>query len=292
MIKHLPPLYKGIILAFTGFTAFAFCDACCKYLVQFYSLYQVIFIETSIAASIMLLFANRIGGRQGLFRRENIKINVLRGILNFVTGVMVTFCFQHVSLASVYIVLFTLPFMAAIMAIPLYKEKVSATRWIAIGIGFSGVLVAFLPSASGGFNIYLLITLGTSALIALLYIISRSLKEPTVFSLGFVPSIGSALLSAPLMISVFKFIQFEHMPVFILAGILNATGSICVSTAFRIAPASAVSPFLYTEIVWGILFGFLIFGDRPDGWMILGAAIVIASGIYLVETERRFSRLN
>jgi drug/metabolite transporter (DMT)-like permease len=81
-------------------------------------------------------------------------------------------------------------------------------------------------------------------------------------------------------------VELKDIPFFITTAILAATGVLCVSLAFRLANAALVAPFLYTEMIWGLIFGYLLFSDVPDFWMLLGTAIIISSGLYLILVER------
>lgn len=285
MFNHLSPVYKGILLALSGYTAFAICDICVKWLTLHYSVFQILTFENGLAVLILLALSPYLGGARDILRKENFKIHGLRMVLNFSLTVLLTYCYKWFPLADVYTVIFTKPFFAALLAIWLYKERGSVTRWLAIFIGFTGVVLAMRPGSD--FNPFMLLPLGGACLIALLFVCARSLDRPSIFSLGFAPMAGAAALSFPLMLPDFTFPAPEHVPVFVLAGISSGIGIVCVSMAFRTTAASVVSPFLYVEMLWALVFGYLLFSDVPDLYMLMGAGIIIASGIYLVETERR-----
>ncbi|MGQ0526526.1 MAG: DMT family transporter [Alphaproteobacteria bacterium] len=286
MFNRLSPTYKGIVLALTGFTAYAFGDICAKFLSQHYPVNQVITFEAAIAGIIMLTLFRPLGGARGLFQRDNLRIHSFRIVLNVIIMLSLTYCYSQLPIALVYVMIFSVPLVTPLLGIFIYGEKVFLSHWLAIIAGFIGVIIALRPGTAE-FNPLLLLALACTFLIALLYIISRSLNGPSLFALGFAPVMGSAILSSPLLVLHFTPVSAAHWPVFLAIGSCATIGMICVSLAFRIAPSAVVAPFLYTEMIWGVLFGYLLFGDKPDAWMLIGSALIIASGFFIIETERR-----
>lgn len=288
MFLHLSPSLRAMIIAFAGYTAFAWSDASVKFLAeQGYSIFQIITVDTAVGVILLLLFAHKLGGLRSLNDRLNAKIHALRAVLNTVVNIMVVTAFSLMPLAMAYTGIFTMPLMAALLAIPLYGQKIGRHRAAAIVLGLIGILVAFRPWESEANIAHLALLLGATFCIALMFLISRSLKGSSLLAVGFYPILGSCILTAPLMALNYTPIDIADVPFFILSGLLVAFGIIAVSTAFRMADSAAVGPMMYTEIVWAILFGALIFGDWPDGFMLAGAGIIIVSGLYLVYRERR-----
>ncbi|NCT41690.1 MAG: DMT family transporter [Alphaproteobacteria bacterium] len=288
MFNHLTNTHKGMLLALFGYTAFSFSDTCVKWLSeQGYSIYQIIVMDTAIGALLMLLFAPMLGGLASLRDGRNSKIHGLRVILNTGVNFSIVYCYSIMPLATVYTAIFTLPFIAAIIAMPLYGERIGIHRWVSIVIGFSGVLIAFQPWQDGTNLLLMALPLGTTTLIALMFLVARSLKGSSLLAMGFYPVFGSCLITIPFAISGFIPIELSHLHAFVLSGILMASGIICVSLAFQIADSAAVTPIVYTELIWAVLFGALLFGDYPHVWMLVGAAVIIVSGLYLLRAERR-----
>lgn len=285
MLSHLSNTRKGILFALAGYTGFAMSDVCAKWLTQHYSSYQVIVMDTAFASLIFLCLSPFIGGWRSIFDKKGRKIHLLRMGLNTAINFMVVYLFTQMPLSTLYAMLFTKPFFAALLAVFLYGQKLVSTRVIAIIVGFAGVLIAMRPDS--GIEPVMLLSLLCAFTIALMFLISRSLEGASIFSLGFLPMIASCLLTLPFALPGFEPIEPLHFVPVVLSGIFMSIGIIGVSLAFRTAAAAAVSPFLYTEMIWALGLGFVIFGDLPDIWMLAGAAIIIASGIYLLETERR-----
>ncbi len=287
MFTRLHPTYKGILLALLGYSAFACGDAGFKFLSGHYSISRVLVIENICACLLLLAASPRLGGTKGIFQRENLKINALRTGLNLIVSLLVGYSFRELPMTTAYPMFFTIPFFAALWAIPVYRESLPANRIAAILLGFAGVLTATRPG-TGNFDINMLVPLCAAAFIAVMFLCSKSLKNQTLFMLAFPPYAGVGLMLLPFALASGGAIPTAfHLAVFAATAACSVTGFIAVSFAFRIAAAAAVSPMMYIQMLWGIVFGLLVFGDTPDTWTLAGALIIILSGIYLVETERR-----
>ncbi|HRQ60516.1 MAG TPA: DMT family transporter [Alphaproteobacteria bacterium] len=286
MIASLPPHHRGMIFAILGYTAFSFADVNAKWLTQDFSLYQLIVVQTALASVLLAGLSPILGGWKGIWVRREFPIHVARMVLNFLCMIVIVHSFTILSLASIYTMIFAKPFFAVLLAIVFYGEKVGIKRWAAIIAGFSGVLVILRP----GFNdagVDLLWPLAAAVIVAVMFVSARSLKECSPFVLGFYPIVGTCLIGLPFLLSGDHYTapdiwQWGH---FALGAALMSAGMTFISLAFRTADASVVTPFLYTEMIWGILFGYLLFGDVVDLWMIIGTAIIIASGLYVMRLK-------
>lgn len=284
-LTSLTAVQKGMLCAFLGYTSFAFADICAKWLTTQFSVYQVIFMDQFLACILMLAALPWLGGKQALKKIHNIPIHIARTVLNILIALIFVYSVSELPIAAVYTFIFAKPFYAAIFGILIYKQRVFPRHWVAIAIGFAGVLIALQPGTKA-FDALLILPVIGGILIALMFTLSRSLENESIFSLGFWPVAGALFVVGPLMIEDFIMPEIHHLLVAGLAGLLLSCGIIFVSLAFRSAPAAAVSPFLYTEMIWALLFGFIIFGDMPDGYMLLGAGIIVLSGLYLIMSER------
>ncbi|MGH1397922.1 MAG: DMT family transporter [Alphaproteobacteria bacterium] len=286
MFNHLSTTQKGMALALIGYTAFAFSDANVKHLSEIgYSSFQIIVSLTAIGAGLMLVFSSFLGGVQSLRDVGNFKTHGVRIVFNTAVNVLFVYCIARMPIASLYTVIFTLPFIAAILSMIIYKERVSVQRWISIVAGFSGVVVAFQPWQGGADLFLLALAFVNTVCIASTFLAARNLKGSSLLAIGFYPVLGSCLLLMPLAVMNFTAYEITHVPFFVLAGILMSTGVICVSFAFKIADSAVVTPIVYTEILWAVIFGVLVFGDYPDRWMLVGVGIIILSGVYMLHSE-------
>ncbi|MCF8495227.1 MAG: DMT family transporter [Alphaproteobacteria bacterium] len=286
MSSTLSPIHKAMLLSALGYAGFSASDAAVKFLTQYYSIFEIIVLIKLCAGCFLLLLAPLICRGRKLFTTKVPLLHALRGVLNALISIIVVLAFSKLPMTNVYAVLFTGPFFAVLLSIFLYGERLTQGRSIAIAAGFSGVLIAMRPGTAAA-DPLLLLPLCSAAMAALLFTVSRSLRDESIFSLGFWPVMGAALFCLPLAWPDFIIPTPVHIPLFFISGAGIVTGLLCVSLAFRAAPAASVTPFHYTQIIWGTIYGLLIFGDLPDMWTFAGAAVIIASGLYLVRKERK-----
>jgi drug/metabolite transporter (DMT)-like permease len=291
MFAHFSKTQKGMALAFTGYTGFALSDTCVKWLtVQGYSISQIITVDTAMGACLLLMLSPKLGGIRSLIDRANAKIHALRIGLNTAVNFLVVFCLSVMPMATLYTGIFTKPFLAALMAMPLYGERIGLNRWLSIAIGFSGVFIAFEPWRDSFEIKNLLLSLLCATVIASMFLVSRSFKGASMLAVGFYPILGSCLVTLPFMIMTYTPIAMADLPFFMLSGLFMSTGIVCVSLAFNTADSAAVSPIIYSEMIWAIIFGLLIFGDVPGPLMLAGAGLIILSGLYLLLSENHKAR--
>lgn len=302
MFENLSTNQKGMLLGLLGYTSFAFSDTVQKFVAPHYPALQIACINAALASLVLLFFSNVLGGWRGYNAKGEMWFHGVRILMNVVLNILMLYSFTILSLASIYAMIFAKPFFAAILAVIFYKERVTMGRWLAILVGFIGVLVILQPSPDT-FQVELLIPLFCAFLVAIMFILSRSLNEASPFVMGFYPLLGTFLAALPFAVIgtpdieilltsgqwyfiPSKDIVWGHVPIFVMGGFLIAGGILFVSLAFRLANAALVAPFLYTEMIWGIIFGYLIFGDVPNFITLLGTAIIISSGLYLILVER------
>jgi len=290
MFSKLTPTYKGILLSLLGYSLFSIVDTLGKWLAQSYTNYEIIAFQ-SLAALVMLSAFNKyLGAFPSLLARHNIKIHILRGIIGTCLGLSSVFVFAALPLTTVYTAIFTQPFFAVMLSVFIYKEDICWRRWFAIAVGFGGVLIAFRPWEAS-LDLSLLGTLFViPILVAVLYTVMRSMKNASLFATGFYPNLVSCLVTMPFVLYAFPSIEPLHIAGFIALGILATSAFLALSTAYKIADASAVAPMHYVQMIWGVIYGFIFFGDIPTAWMMAGGAVVMASGLYLIIQERRFAQ--
>jgi drug/metabolite transporter (DMT)-like permease len=196
--------------------------------------------------------------------------------------------FRYLQLDEALAILFSTPFMVAILAGPMLGEWVGWRRWIAIGVGFAGVMVVIRPGF-GGLHWAAMLSGASAVCYAFYSITTRMLarydsSQTTLFY--------SNLFGTAIMVPVLPFVWTP--PRSILDGVLmvamgafGAFGHFLLIVAHRHAPASVLSPFMYTQLIWATTFGYLVFANVPNHWTLTGAAIVIGSGLYLLHRERR-----
>ncbi|MCB1784260.1 MAG: DMT family transporter [Alphaproteobacteria bacterium] len=290
MLSAFTDTQKGIFFSFAGFSIYAISDASAKWLTAFYTPFEVVAWMYLFSLVFCILCAPILGGFPKTLRTTKLKFHLGRSVSNLVLAVFAVMGFSHLSLAAAYTIFFLAPFLITILAVPLYQEHVEKKNWLVIAAGFSGVLIAFPPGADL-FNPWVLVTFIAMLCVAALGLLARPLgREETLLSLSFYPNLINTVVLLPPVLMTGHIPSWPHLVLFMISGACLTLGLSFVANSYRLARFSVVAPFHYSQIIWGLLFGYIIFGDKPEIQMLVGAAIIIGSGIYLIESERRACR--
>jgi drug/metabolite transporter (DMT)-like permease len=275
----------GIGLMLLGFLLFSANDALGKWMAATYSPGQILLFRSIAALLVLSPFIWRAGARS-LLVLEQPWLHVLR--LAFAT-MEVFFFYWAVSglpLADTMTYYLAGPIYVTVLAALVLKEQVGWRRWTAVAIGFLGVLIALKPT--GVFNFHVLIAFVGSLLYSGFLVVTRRVRgtpDLTMASWQVIATLAAGAVAAPL-----QWTPFQHGNDLILLGLLGVTALaaiVCVNRSLRIAPASVVVPYQYTLIIWAVLFGYFVFGDVPSWNVIIGAAIIIAAGLFIFFREQK-----
>ena len=275
----------GIALMCGAVGTFSCLDTTAKYLGRHIDVMQVVWARYTFALLLTFIISNPLS-RRGLLRTARPALQIVRAAILLTSTLLNFFALRYLRLDQVLAITFSTPFVVAALSGPTLGEWVGPRRWAAIGFGFIGVLVVTRP----GFGIVhpaailpVLATLAYAAYFLTTRVLSRTdSNETTLFYSNFV---GAALMLpvAPFFWTWPALWQFSLM---ILAGALASFGHYMLIVAHRRAPASLLSSFIYSQLVWVIALGYAVFGDVPDAYTLAGASIVIASGLYVFHRER------
>ena len=275
---------SGIGLMCGAVAAFACLDATAKYLGRHIDIMMVVWARYTFAFLLTLVVSNPLR-RPALMRSARPMLQIVRAAILLGSTVFNFFALRYLRLDQVLAITFSTPIFVAALSGPVLGEWVGWRRWIAIAVGFAGILVVTRP----GFGIVhpaaILAILGALTY-AFFFLATRLLSrcdgnETTLFYSNFV----GAVLMLPMLPFFWETPSAAHLTLLVMAGALASVGHYMVIAAHRLAPAALLSSFIYSELVWVILLGYLVFGDLPDGWTLTGAGIVIASGIYIFHRE-------
>ncbi|WP_424947939.1 DMT family transporter [Candidatus Spongiihabitans sp.] len=274
----------GIVLMLVGIAAFSVMDATIKWLTADFPVPQVVALRSWFGLPLLCLLAHFEGGL-GALKTSRPLAHIGRYILVLALSFSFFWALSQMKLADVVAITFAAPIFITLLSVPLLKEAVGLRRWAAIGAGFCGVLIMLRPGA-GVFQWAALVALGSAAVYALLMITTRALKstESTV-ALMLYPQLGMTLTG--IIIAPFFWVSpsLGDLGLFALAGLFGSIGVICLTHAFRLAPAAVVSPFEYSALIWATLLGFLLWRELPDTPTMVGVGIVVASGLYIIYRE-------
>jgi len=277
----------GIGLISLTYVLFALLDGSAKWLVQSVPVLVVVWLRflthTLIASA--LLFPMR---GLALVRTQHLRWHLVRGLMFVAMTGMNFSALQYLQLTVTASIFFMVPILVALMSVPLLGERLDARRWVAIIAGFAGVLVVVRPG-SEAFHPAILLSLANTVLYAFFNMMTRKLAayDPPE-TIQFLPAVVASVVLAPFALAAWESPAgwFEWF-VLCMMGIFGGSGHYLLAMAHRYAPASTLAPFLYQQILYMALFGYLVFGNVPDKETWIGAAIVVASGLYLFSRERR-----
>jgi drug/metabolite transporter (DMT)-like permease len=277
----------GIGLMLLSILMFSCGDALGKFMVATYSLGQLLWLRACAALIVLLPMIWR--NRADFARLERPRLQLLRVTLSTVEVAAFFLATVYLPLADVVTYYLACPiFVTALSAIVL-RERVGWRRWSAVLIGFCGVLIALRPS-SHTVSWPAMIALGGSFSFALLMLITRSLRATPDVVLASSQFAGTFALGA--VMSPFGWItpDLGSLVLFAAAGCISVSALLCVNRSLKLAPASVVVPYQYSMIVWAVMFGYVVFGDKPSMATIAGAAIIIGAGLYIFLRERKLGR--
>lgn len=292
-------LVRGIAVYLGAIFVGALMDVLIKLLSAGYPTGQILFFRSFVAVVPILVMVWVNGGGWAALRPRRPMACLLRGLVQACAAGTFFVAFRYMPLADAYAIGFTAPLWIALLSAPLLGERVGPARWIAIVVGFAGVLVMIRPGSSDE-TVFLLgpiMALVGAFLYALGAVLIRRIgRDETTSAMAFATNVaimGAAALllpfspADPTLAGIFGWRTpgWQDLLLLVVTGLLGGGMTILFTEAFRTTPASLIAPFEYTAMIWAVLFGFLIFGDRPTASLFVGAAIVIAGGLILLRVE-------
>jgi drug/metabolite transporter (DMT)-like permease len=198
------------------------------------------------------------------------------------------FALQYLQLTTVASIFFTGPLIIALFSAHVLNEKIDLGRWIAFIAGFAGVLIIVRPF-SAEFHPAMLLAIANTFLYVVFQLMTRRLAAyDSPETIQFLPAVGAAIGMTPVAWFFWEWPQgLLEWTIACLLGVFGGLGHYLLALAHRYAPASVTAPFLYQQVIYTAIFGYIVFGDVPSRWLWIGASIVIASGLYLFARERR-----
>lgn len=276
----------GIALICVALALFACVDTSAKWLSAHIPILMAVWARYAGAFVLTLVFVNPLSHPDVLRTRRPLLQLVRSALLMFAT-VLNFIALQELRLDQITAMMFTAPFFVAVLAGPLLGEWIGWRRWLAILVGFLGVLVVVRPGF-GGIHWYAIFSITGAISYALYNITTRMLagQDSTATTMIYSNLVGLVGATLPLP-WIWTTPSDPHVIlIMVLIGGFGMAGHTLLIMAHRLAPTSTLAPFIYSQIIWMPLFGYLIFSDLPDRWTLIGATIVIASGLYLLYRER------
>jgi drug/metabolite transporter (DMT)-like permease len=283
---RVTPATIGIAMMLLATLLFTVMDSIAKNLTASYPVQQVIWARYFFQFALMLLLIPRLG-IAGLLWTRRPGVHIARGLLLMISTYCMIMAISIVPLADAYTITFTAPFLVTILSVPLLKERVGWRRWTAVLVGFAGVLIVFRPIAAP-VHWAMLLPLITAACFAVYQILTRKVsydsRETAFMMLFYLAWVGTAVMTV-IVPTYWQTVAAGDWAWMIGMGALGAAGHLILIRALAITPASLLSPFIYSQIVWALGIGYLWFSDVPSVWMLIGCAVIVASGLYVFYRE-------
>ncbi len=278
---------RGVLAMLAAVGCFSLMDALLKTLAGHYPPMQVAALRGLAALPLVVGFV--LWQRQvSSLLQVRWRLHLLRGVLVVVMLALFTFGLQTLGLAEAYTLFFIAPLLITALSAPVLGERVRPSHWLAIGIGLVGVLVALRPDQRAMLSLGGLAVLAAATCYAVSAVAGRVLTRTDssatiVFWTTTMLAAGAGVLALPGWVGV----SVEHWPLVAGLAITGFLGQTAITEAFRHGQAAVVAPFEYTALAWGVGLDWVLWQALPDGTTLLGGAIIIGSGIYLVRSERR-----
>ena len=285
LVNQTNPNAKGILWQIIGMLFFGSMDAVSKHLTSSLPVIEILWVRYLFFALFGFLLAVHYSGLRGL--RTSIPfLQIARGLALVFEIVLFTYAFRYLPLADAHVMAASVPLIVLALAVPILKERVGHRRWFAVVLGFLGVLIILRPGFGNWQPILFLPLLGAFGFAVYLVLTRMAAKFDTIGTSAFYTGVvGLSVLTIFLPLE-WKTPTIEEWGWLLLASVLGLCGHISVIKALSIAEASVLQPFFYVVLVWATFLGFIIFDDIPDFITIIGACIIVGSGLYAWYRER------
>ncbi|MGI9272033.1 MAG: DMT family transporter [Woeseiaceae bacterium] len=276
---------KAIAFLMLGVTGGLGLDLCAKAILATFTLEQFVFLRSLIGLLVFLLLAKQFGGADSL-KTKRWGWHLLRTF--FAIGAMFGFFYglSRMPLVDALTLGFTAPLMVTALSVPMLGEQVGWRRWTAVSIGFIGVLIILRPGAQTIEFAHLAVLLAAFCYACLAITARKLATTETSYSLSVYVVTGPMLISIGLLgRGSWQTPDLNGWLLFLLAGLCSVIAWIGIIGGYRRASPAMLSPFEYTALVGGAIAGYLIWDEVPDRWVIVGATVIIASGLFVVYRE-------
>ena len=283
---HLERQRRGMWMMLASVGLFSLMDAGLKTLSTHYPPFQVAALRGASSLPLVLAWALATVGPMPLLR-VRWPLHLLRGVLGIAMMVSFVYALKRLPLSTAYSIFFVAPLLITALSVPFLGERVGPRRWTAIGIGLVGVLVVLRPTGEGMFTTaglaVLVAAFGYSVSAISVRVLARTDSTQAItFWLLVLMALGAGAVALPNWVPL----RMEDGWLIAAIGVGGALGQYTITEAFRLGEASLIAPLEYTALIWGVGLDLALWGVLPDQVTWLGAAIIIASGLYLLRRER------
>ncbi len=275
----------GIVLTLVAMLAFAAMDGVSKILAGSLSIPQILWVRYILFLGLAVVVL-RDKGLATVWRSGQPRLQFARALLIVVENGMFVLAFKYLPLADVHAIAAASPLLVIALSVPFLGETVGPRRWLAVVVGFIGVLLIVRPGFQG-VGVGLVIALGGALLWGIYQIMvrmcARTDSSDTTWLWSAVVGLVATTFVGPF---VWTPPDVQGWGLLILLSVLGSIAHLALIKALTVAEASVLQPFGYTLFLWAIVIGYLGFGDLPDAWTLTGAAVILSSGLYAWHRER------
>lgn len=285
--SNKPNYWPGISVAILATVIFACQDAITKTLVSTYPITFIVMVRYWVFLVVGTIMAKKAkGGFRKNSKSGHIYLQIFRGTLLLVELILFGLALRHMGLAETTAIFQSYPLFGTLLAIFILKEVVGWRRIVALVIGFLGILIMIRPGL-GVFSIGAIFALSGSFCFALYATVTRLVnnRDSAVTSFFYIGLVG-AIMTTGAIYYVWVNIDPHHIWLLALLCVTSVSGHFAMIKALSLAPVSIIQPFNYLQLVWSLIVGFIVFNDFPDKWTLIGAAIVVGSGIFVLYREQ------
>ena len=280
----------GILLMIITTIVFASQDGLSKYLATEYNVYMVVMIRYwFFAAFVISMSSRRTGGIKRVSKTKSPILQIFRSLILVAEMCITILAFTLLGLAETHAIFASYPLIIAMLSGPILGEYVGWRRWLAISIGFIGILIILNPG-NGIFSPYALVPLAGAILFALYGLLTRYVGQydnssTSFFWTGVVGSIAMTVVGLNFWDPVSK----SDWSIMLLLSASGVVGHYLLIKCYEVAEASAVQPFAYLQLIWASMIGIIIFGEQITTNVLIGACIIVGAGLFTLWRERKVS---
>jgi drug/metabolite transporter (DMT)-like permease len=269
---------KGILFICAAVFLFASSDALSKYLTNFYPVVMVLWVRYVVHISLMLVVL-RPPSFKTLIATQNPKLQIIRGLCMVNTNLMFISALHYIPLAEGTAIIYLSPLLVTAMSGPLLGERIARLQWVAVAIGFIGVLFIVRPGGSM-FHPVALLALGAALSFSVYQIITRKLNHTDRSSTtNFISGLISAVVTSLLLPLYWKTPTLHFALLMVLLGISALISHLWMTKAYQHAKPSTLAPFSYTQLLFAGFIGYVFFNQTPDLIGLIGMLIIVAGGL-------------
>lgn len=277
---------NGILWAFLAYATYSWSDAGIKALGGQLSIFEIGFFLTLVSGTCIFLTKPGEERWRDFWRMKRPWAVQARAISGLAASVLSVIAFTTIPMAEVYALIFLAPLFVTILSLVFLKEQVGPWRWFAVVAGFAGVLLVMRPGMRT-LEIGHFAALAVAFLAAITVILMRSLRgENRTTMLGFLILYGLVFNAIAISLTHLTLPTLKQAGFLLAAGMCSAAGHISLLRATRFAVANQIAPTHYSQIMWAVVIGALLFNEHPDSWSIAGLAVIAGAGLLTVVRER------